>query len=158
MNLGSILGVGCICRSFPAGLTTPSGGHQPRSVDLSTWTVQTHESRYFGKYVGHLAAQRARSHVLGYAPGLFGESPNPLGESPNPLGESPNPAIGLWARSKKWSSRMSHDIFSADHHAPSCGIALAGFCVFHPVQLKSHFGYPVARKSTTPTPGHEHIT
>ena len=35
----SILGLGCLCRPFPAGLTNVGGGRQPRSIGLSTWTV-----------------------------------------------------------------------------------------------------------------------
>ena len=41
MNLGSILGLGCLCRPFPAGFTNLGGGRQPRSIGLSTWTVFT---------------------------------------------------------------------------------------------------------------------
>ena len=39
MNLGSIVGLGCLCRPFPAGFTNLGGGRQPRSIGLSTWTV-----------------------------------------------------------------------------------------------------------------------
>ena len=38
MNLGSILGLGCLCQPFPAGFTILGGGRQPRSIGLSTWT------------------------------------------------------------------------------------------------------------------------
>ena len=44
MNLGSILGLGCLCRPFPAGVTNSGGGRQPRSIGLSTWTVHVEAS------------------------------------------------------------------------------------------------------------------
>ena len=47
MNLGSILGLGCLCRPFPAGFTNLGGGRQPRSIGLPTWTVHVDESRHF---------------------------------------------------------------------------------------------------------------
>ena len=47
MNLGSILGLGCLCRPFPAGFTNLGGGRQPRSIELSTWTVHVDKSRHF---------------------------------------------------------------------------------------------------------------
>eukprot|EP00964_Phaeocystis_antarctica_P012827 scaffold7029_cov66-Phaeocystis_antarctica.AAC.2 len=39
MNLGSIIGLGSVCKPFPAGLTTLSGGHQWRSID--PWIQQS---------------------------------------------------------------------------------------------------------------------
>jgi hypothetical protein len=51
MNLGSILGLGCLCRPFPAGFTNLGGGRQPRSIG---WTVHVDcqrgqkKSRHFG--------------------------------------------------------------------------------------------------------------
>ena len=41
MNLGSILGLGFLCRPFPAGFTNLGGGRQPRSIGLSTRGLST---------------------------------------------------------------------------------------------------------------------
>ena len=51
MNLGSILGLGCLCQPSPAGFIHLGGGRQPRSIGLSTWTVHVDKSRHFGYYV-----------------------------------------------------------------------------------------------------------
>ena len=50
MNLVSVVGLGCICRPFPAGLTTPSGGHQP-SPCRGPWIRRRGQSGFTGRVI-----------------------------------------------------------------------------------------------------------
>ena len=77
MNIGSIIGLGCICQPFTAGLITLSGGHQWRSID--PWI---HQSRSVDPEVSGSKCPVPRGHstltpfphmVLGGTPGHGGE-------------------------------------------------------------------------------------
>jgi hypothetical protein len=73
MNLGSIVGLGCICRPFPAGLTTDPEWWSPAEVRGSVDVDRPDPYIPIFREIHAMRPLKARSHVLGYAPGPFGE-------------------------------------------------------------------------------------